>query len=172
LRPSCCIKYGHSEISIRKENRENYDMYYHLLYLSMALQPFVRSFTLFSFLILYTVGRTPWTGDQLVAKPLPIRRTTQTQNKRTQTSMSRVGFEPTTPMLDGAKTVHALDGAAIVIGVLLVRSFNNYCALVRNKNIEDIYTYDSQLHLSRCMCVCVSHPVSHNFCLFVLKPLY
>jgi hypothetical protein len=38
----------------------------------------------FSFLILCTVGRTPWTGDQPVAKHLPIRRTTQTQNKRTQ----------------------------------------------------------------------------------------
>jgi hypothetical protein len=25
----------------------------------------------FSFLILYTVGRTPWTGDQPVAGPLP-----------------------------------------------------------------------------------------------------
>jgi hypothetical protein len=37
----------------------------------------------FSFLILYTVGRTPWTGDQTVARPLPIPRTTQTQNKHT-----------------------------------------------------------------------------------------
>jgi hypothetical protein len=25
----------------------------------------------FRFLILYTVGRTPWTGDQPVARPLP-----------------------------------------------------------------------------------------------------
>jgi hypothetical protein len=41
----------------------------------------------FSFLILYTVGRIPWTGDQTVARPLPTHRTTQTQNKRTQTSM-------------------------------------------------------------------------------------
>jgi hypothetical protein len=41
----------------------------------------------FQFLILYTVGRTPWTGDQPVARPLPARRTTQKQNKRTQTSM-------------------------------------------------------------------------------------
>jgi hypothetical protein len=31
----------------------------------------------FSFLILYTVGRTPWTGDQ---RPIPTNRTTQTQN--------------------------------------------------------------------------------------------
>jgi hypothetical protein len=38
----------------------------------------------FSFLILYRVGRTPWTGDQPVARPLPTHRTTQTQNKRTQ----------------------------------------------------------------------------------------
>jgi hypothetical protein len=28
----------------------------------------------FSFLILYTVGRTPWTGDQTVARPLPTHR--------------------------------------------------------------------------------------------------
>jgi hypothetical protein len=41
----------------------------------------------FSFLILYTVGGTPWTGDQSVARWLPLDRTTRTQNKRTQTSM-------------------------------------------------------------------------------------
>jgi hypothetical protein len=38
----------------------------------------------FSFLILYTEVRTPCTGDQPVARPLPTHRTTQTQNKRTQ----------------------------------------------------------------------------------------
>jgi hypothetical protein len=38
----------------------------------------------FSFLILYTFGRTPWTGDQPVARPLPTHRTTQTQNKCTK----------------------------------------------------------------------------------------
>jgi hypothetical protein len=41
----------------------------------------------FSFLILYTIGRTPWTRDQHVARPLPTHRTIQTKNKRTQTSM-------------------------------------------------------------------------------------
>jgi hypothetical protein len=40
-----------------------------------------------SFLILLTVGRTPWTGDQPVARMLPTHRTTQTQNKRTQACM-------------------------------------------------------------------------------------
>jgi hypothetical protein len=53
----------------------------------MALQPLVGPWPL----DLYAVGRTPWTGDQPVARPLPTHRTTQTQNKRTQTSMPRVG---------------------------------------------------------------------------------
>jgi hypothetical protein len=51
---------------------------------------------------------TPWTGDQPVARPLPTHRTTQTENKRTQTSMPRVGFEPTIPVFQRAKMVHAL----------------------------------------------------------------
>jgi hypothetical protein len=35
-----------------------------------------------NFVILYTVGRTPWTGGQPVARSLPTQRTKQTQNKR------------------------------------------------------------------------------------------
>jgi hypothetical protein len=71
---------------------------------------------LFQFLNLYAVGRTPWTSYQPVARPLPTRRTTQRQNRRTQTSMPRVGFEPTIPVFERAKTVHVLDRAATVIG--------------------------------------------------------
>jgi hypothetical protein len=70
---------------------------------------------LFQFLNLYTVGRTPWTGVEPVARPLPIQRTTQTQNKRTQTSMPRVGFKPTIPVFEGAKMIHTLDRTAVVI---------------------------------------------------------
>jgi hypothetical protein len=70
----------------------------------------------FCFLIFYTVGRTPLAGDQPVARPLPTHRTTQTQNKRTQTSMPRVVYEPTIPVFERAKTVHALGRAATVIG--------------------------------------------------------
>jgi hypothetical protein len=33
----------------------------------------------FRFLILYTVGMIPWTGDQPVARPLTTHRTTQTE---------------------------------------------------------------------------------------------
>jgi hypothetical protein len=35
----------------------------------------------FQFMIIFTDGRTPWMSDQLVARPLPKHRTTQTQNK-------------------------------------------------------------------------------------------
>jgi hypothetical protein len=70
---------------------------------------------LVQFLKLYTVGRTLWTGDQPVVRPLPTHRTTQTRNQRTETSMPRVEFEPTIPMFERAKTGHALDRAATVI---------------------------------------------------------
>jgi hypothetical protein len=92
---------------------------------STHLEPFIGLWPLFSFLILYTVSRTPWTGDQPVARPLPTHRTTQ-KNKRTQTSMPRVGFEPTIPVFERSKTVHALDSAVTVIGYLRLYIFE-YC---------------------------------------------
>jgi hypothetical protein len=70
----------------------------------------------FNFLILYIVGRTPWTGDQSVSRPVPIHRTTQTQNKCTQTSMPRMGFVPTIPAFGWARRVHVADRAATPIG--------------------------------------------------------
>jgi hypothetical protein len=54
-------------------------------------------------------------GDQPVARPLFTHRKTETQNKRTQTSMPRVEFEPMTQEFERAKTVHALYLAATVI---------------------------------------------------------
>jgi hypothetical protein len=78
----------------------------------MALQLFLDLGRSFCSLILYTVGRTPWTGDQLIAEQLP----TQTQNKPTQISMPSVTFEPTVPAFERTKTVHALDRAATVMG--------------------------------------------------------
>jgi hypothetical protein len=95
-----------------------------LLLLLWLYNPLLGLGSFFSFLILYTVGRTPWTGDQPVARPLPTRRTTQTQ-KRKQTSMPRVGFELTIPLFERAKTVHALDRAATVIGSLNNHSREN-----------------------------------------------
>jgi hypothetical protein len=86
------------------------------LYVSLWLYSPCGPSPLFQFLNLYTVGRTPWTGDQPVSRPLPTHRTTQTQNKRTQTSMPRVGFEPRIPLIERVKIVHASDRAATVIG--------------------------------------------------------
>jgi hypothetical protein len=86
------------------------------IYLCMALQPLVGPWPLFQFLNVYTAGRTPWTGDQPVARSLPTHRTTQTQNKSTQTSTLCVGFEPTIPAFEQANTVHTLDRAATVTG--------------------------------------------------------
>jgi hypothetical protein len=57
---------------------------------------------LFSLLTIFTVGRTPWTGDQ----PLHT-------GQHKQTSVPRVGFELTTPALE-----LALELAATVIGTL------------------------------------------------------
>jgi hypothetical protein len=41
-----------------------------------ALEPFVGALPFLISLILYTVGRTPWTGDQPVVRDLPTHRTT------------------------------------------------------------------------------------------------
>jgi hypothetical protein len=51
-------------------------------------------------------------SDQPVARPLP-----NTNTELTQTSMLRVGLEPMIPGFERAKTVHALDRAATVIGL-------------------------------------------------------
>jgi hypothetical protein len=82
------------------------------IYPYLWLYSFLLDLDRFSVSIFCTVGRTPWTGDQPVASSLPSHRTAQTQNKRTQTSMPQVGFEPTIPVFERAKTVHALDRAA------------------------------------------------------------
>jgi hypothetical protein len=74
----------------------------------------------FSFLILYTVGRAPWTREQPVARPLTTHRTTQTQNKRKHTSMPRVVFEPMTPVLVCMKKVHdSVRPLWLVLNILL-----------------------------------------------------
>jgi hypothetical protein len=89
---------------------------------SMALDLF------FSFLILYTVGRTPWKWGISPSQGVYLQMTTQTQNKLTQTSMPRVGFEPKIPVFERAKAIHALDPATTVIGLLSRRSWLRHYA--------------------------------------------
>jgi hypothetical protein len=81
----------------------------------MAAQPF-GPWPLFTFLNPIHSRSDSLDGGSARRKAATTHRTTQTQNKRTQTSMPRVGFEPTIPVFERAKTVHALDSAANVIG--------------------------------------------------------
>jgi hypothetical protein len=53
---------------------------------SLALQPPFALVSDFQFYDHFTDDRTPWTGDQLVARPLPKQRPTQTQNKHIKNS--------------------------------------------------------------------------------------
>jgi hypothetical protein len=69
-------------------------------------------------------------GDQPVARPLPTHRTTQTQNKRTQASMSRVGFEPTIPVFEQA-TVFI--NTCNIILVLKIRNLMKLVSLLPQK---------------------------------------
>jgi hypothetical protein len=91
---------------------------YLYIYLPMTLHSLwtLGAFSVFNLCI---VGRTPWTGDQPVARSLPTHRATQTQYKGIQTSIPQVGFEPMIPVFERAKTVHALGRAAAVIGRVL-----------------------------------------------------
>jgi hypothetical protein len=59
----------------------------------------------FSVLILYSVDRSPWTGDE----PSRERYVHKTQNKSTLTSMCRVGFEISNPDFKRGDIIEALE---------------------------------------------------------------
>jgi hypothetical protein len=110
------------------------------IHTSMALQPFVGSWPLSLSLSLLqfhnlfsTDGRTPWTSDQPVARGLPTHRTKPTQNKRKQTFMSRVGFEPRVPAFERGKTLRALDRAVTVIGIFINLLVQNGRIIMNNE---------------------------------------
>jgi hypothetical protein len=88
---------------------------------STALEPW----PLFRFPDLFTGGMTPWTSDQLVARPLPEHTTTQTQkNTYTHhlTSMPKAGFEPAITASERSKTVHASECSATATGICFFRT--------------------------------------------------
>jgi hypothetical protein len=104
---------------VNNNNNNNYDYYYGSTALCWALAAFSVSLS-------YTqsVG--------LLGRGSACRKAaTYTQNKRTQTFMPWMGFEPTTPVFERPKTVHALDRAATVIGSLakhtLVQLLSSSC---------------------------------------------
>jgi hypothetical protein len=83
-----------------------YKMYTHVHTYIWLYSPLLGLGPFFSFLILYTVGRTLWTSDKPVTWPLPTHRITQTQNEgkhpcpewdskpRSQSSSGRRWFMP------------------------------------------------------------------------------
>jgi hypothetical protein len=64
----------------------------------------------FSFMVIFTDGRNPWTSDKLVARPLPKHRTTQTQNKRIHTHTHT--HTPNIHILSGIRTHDLSVGAS------------------------------------------------------------
>jgi hypothetical protein len=58
--------------------------------------------------------------DQPVASMLPAHKRAETQNKRTQTFIIRMGFEPSVSAFERAKTVHALDLSTTVIDFIVI----------------------------------------------------
>jgi hypothetical protein len=82
----------------------------------MALQPFVGPWSPLQVRNLcYTVGRTPWTSDQPVARPLLTQDSTKTINTQRDIHAC-VGFKPTILAFERPNRVRALDRVAIVIG--------------------------------------------------------
>jgi hypothetical protein len=114
---------------------------YPSIYLSTSIYLWLYSprgpWPLFQFLNLYTIGRTPWTRNQPFARPLPIHRTTQTQNKRITTSMSRLEFEPTIPVFERAKMVHVLDRVTTVIDVARTTPYANAVVDIRQLSLNN-----------------------------------
>jgi hypothetical protein len=109
------------------------------IYLPTALQLFIGDlghFLSFLILVFYTADRTPWTGDQPVARPSSTHRTTQTQNKCAQWSMPQVQFECTIPVFERAKIINVLDCAATVIDLNIA----THCKLKRKSCLHLIFT--------------------------------
>jgi hypothetical protein len=69
----------------------------------------------FSFLLLYRVFSTHWTGDQPVAKQLPTHGTKQTQNKHTDIH-ALSGIRTHDPSIAAGEEGSCLDREATVIG--------------------------------------------------------
>jgi hypothetical protein len=55
------------------------------VYFSLLVLPVWSTGLICQFLDHFTDGRTPWTDDQLVARALPVHRTTKTQKNTHQT---------------------------------------------------------------------------------------
>jgi hypothetical protein len=60
-------------------------IYLHSVYIYLDGSTALWDLASFQFSDLFTIGRTPWTSDQIVTRPLPEHRTAKTQNKHIYT---------------------------------------------------------------------------------------
>jgi hypothetical protein len=69
------------------------------------------------------------------------------QNKRTQTLMAWVGFEPTISVFEPGKTVHTLHRAATVIGIFILLVEKYWLDAVKEETIweNDIKLYPKEI---------------------------
>jgi hypothetical protein len=102
----------------------------------MAVEPFVGPWQLFQFLYLFTQSvellglGISWSQGRYLHTG---------QHKRTQTSTPQLGFEPTIPVVEWAKTFHASDRAAPMIGFNLLLDSLVF-RMLRNPVISNAFT--------------------------------
>jgi hypothetical protein len=91
-----------------------------LLFFLMALQP-LWALGSFQFPDLFKIGRTSWSNDQLVARPLPKHKTAQTQNKHIYTPniYARSGIRTHDQSVRASEDSSCLRPPATVTGGLL-----------------------------------------------------
>jgi hypothetical protein len=71
----------------------------------------------------YIFGRTPWAGDLLVARPLPVHKHRKTHTPTQTLNIHALsGVRIHIPASERGKTVHALDRSATVTGITRVYS--------------------------------------------------
>jgi hypothetical protein len=111
---SIASRYTDRAIRALSNKSHHHHHHHHLQGIGQRPVP-VQKFNFWTYESIWTFGRTPWTGDQPNARPLPTQDNT-TQKKRGHTSMPRAVFEPAIPMFERPKTVRALDRAGIGTG--------------------------------------------------------
>jgi hypothetical protein len=94
-----------------------YNMMMMIIIIIMAVQPYVGRWPLFSFLILYAVGRTPWTGiSPPQGRYLHTGQHKHRINTHTDIHASSVIRAHDLSVFERAKAVPARDSSATVIG--------------------------------------------------------
>jgi hypothetical protein len=111
-----------------------------IYYLSVAIQSFVGSWPIFQFPNHIHSRYDSLDGGWGRRKAVTYTRKNTNTEKLTQTSMAWMGFEPTIPAFERAKTVHALDCPATVIGhkVIYYLTENTLCLIYKDQSANAV----------------------------------